>query len=737
MNDIEQRIAALSPAQRALFEQRLKQKGLGTKSVSTQISAIPKRQSSDAPPLSLAQERFWLMHQLESEIHLYNESNLFRFTGKLNGEALEKSLNEVIKRHEILRTNFQLLDGQPVQIIASDLTLKLPIIDLQEVSESDREVKVKQIIQKISSRPFDLTQGALLRAILLKIKPNEHLFLVTMHHVLCDGWSMKIFFQELANFYQAFSENKLLNLPKLPIQYADFAIWQREKIARQEYANHLSYWKQQLAGTLPVLELPTDYPRPAVQSFRGARTSLILSENLTQVLKSLSQREGVTLFVMLLTAFKILLYRYTGQLDLLVGTPISDRTKIEAERLIGCMLNTLVLRTDLSGNPSFRQLLTRVRDVTLAAYTHQALPFEQLVKELQPNRDLSHSPLFQVLFVFLEAPLLSLELPGLVMEPLMVDSGISKFDLTLYLEDSKQGLIGVVEYNTDLFKSETIARMLGHFQTLLEGIVTDPEQSIANLPLLTKSEKQQFREWNRTESDYPQACIHELFEMQVERTPDAVAVVFEGKILTYRELNQRANQLAHYLRELGVSAEQFIGICVERSLSIIIGLLAILKAGGVYVPLDPEYPPNRLAFMVKDTGVSLLLTQEKFADKLPEINAKKVYLDSNVWTTHSTANPTNLVTLDNLVYTIYTSGSTGKPKGVLIFHGALTNCLIAFQQKLGLSGGDTFLSVTTLSFDIAALELYLPLILGNRLIIASREVATDGTQLLKLIHSSG
>ncbi len=719
MNDIEQRIAALSPAQRALFEQRLKQKSLGSKNVSTQVSAISKRQTSDAPPLSLAQERFWLMHQLESEIHLYNESNLFRFTGKLNGEALEKSLNEVIKRHEILRTNFQLLDGKPVQIIASDLTLNLPIIDLQEVSESDREVKVKQIIQEISSRPFDLTQGALLRAILLKIQPNEHLFLVTMHHILCDGWSMKVFFQELANFYQAFSENKPSNLPELPIQYADFAIWQREKIARQEYANHLSYWKQQLAGTLPVLELPTDYPRPAVQSFRGARASLVLSENLTQALKSLSQREGVTLFVLLLTAFKILLHRYTGQLDLLVGTPISDRTQIETERLIGCMLNTLVLRTDLSGNPSFRQLLARVRDVTLAAFAHQELPFEQLVKELQPNRDLSHTPLFQVMFVFLEAPLLSLELPGLMMQPLMVDSGISKFDITLFLEDSKQGLIGAVEYNTDLFKPETIARMLGHFQTLLEGIITDPEQEISNLPLLTATEMRQFVEWNDTQFEYPQACIQELFEAQVERTPDAVAVVFEGESLTYRELNQQANQLAHYLRGLRVEAETLVGICLERSLNMIVALLAILKAGGAYLPLDPAYPKERLAYMLEDSQVSLLLTQQHLVETLPPSNARAICLDgdSEIPAGESEENLAIASTPDNLAYVIYTSGSTGKPKGVLITHRNVVRLFSATQSWFNFDRRDVWTLFHSYAFDFSVWEIWGALLYGGRLIV--------------------
>ena len=701
------------------------------------LPTIPKRHPSEPLPLSLAQERFWVMQQLESDLHLYNESNLFRLTGELNKIALEQSLNEIIKRHEILRTNFQTPDGKPVQIIADRRPLTIQIINLQDLPETERDDKVKQIVTDSSSFPFNLAEGALLRAIILQVKPNEQLFLLTMHHILCDGWSMNVLFQELATLYQAFKDRKPSPLPELPIQYGDFSLWQRQKLAEPEYATHLNYWKQQLGENLPVLELPADYPRPAIQSFRGARTRIELPEDLTQQLKTLNQQEGVTLFVLLLTAFKILLYRYTGRVDLLVGTPISDRASIETEHLIGCMLNTLVLRTDLSGNPSFRKLLARVRDVTLTAYAHQELPFEQLVKELQPNRDLSHTPLFQVMFVFLEAPLLSLELPGLTAQPLMVDSGISKFDISLFLEDSKQGLIGVIEYNSDLFKPETITRMLGHFQTLLAGIVAHPEREISTLPLLTAAEMQQFAEWNNTRTDYPQACIHELFEAQVERTPDAVAVEFAGQTLTYRELNQRANQLAHSLIERGVGVEVLVGICVERSLEMLVGLLGIIKAGGAYVPLDPTYPQERLTFMLEDAAVPVLLTQQKLVPILPAGQARVLCLDSN-WNQigqQSRENPRVQITGDRPIYTIYTSGSTGKPKGATNSHQALCNRLLWMQDTYKLTAEDRVLQKTPFSFDVSVWEFFWPLLAGARLVIARPGGHQDPAYLVKLIAS--
>lgn len=761
MNDLAKRIAALSPEQRVLFELRLKQKGLNAR----QAQSIPKRKASDALPLSLAQERLWVLHQLQPDIPLYNESILFRLTGKLNRVALEQSLNEIIRRHEILRTCFQVVEGQPMQVIAPTLTLTLPVVDLQEIRSTEQEAKVKQVATQDSSHPFDLTRGPLLRGTLLRLREKEHVMLLTMHHIISDGWSWKVFFQELAALYQAFCNRSPSPLPQLPIQYADFALWQRQWLEGKGLSTQLTYWKQQLDAAPPVLGLPTDYPRPAVQTFRGARETLILPQPLTGALKSLSQQEGVTLFMLLLAAFKTLLYRYTRQDDILVGTPIANRTQIETESLIGCFVNTLVLRTDLSSNPSFRELLDRVREVTLGAFAHQ-VPFEQLVKELQPQRVLSHNPLFQVMFVFQDAPLLALDLPGLTLQPLIVDSGIAKFDLTLFLEDTKQGLIGALEYNTDLFDTGTITRMLGHFQTLLEGIAAAPDQCLNDLPLLTAEQHQLMVEWNDTTIDYPQdRCIHELFEAQVEQTPDAVALVFEDQQLTYRQINQRANQLAHYLRRLlteakpslGVESEVLVGICMERSLLMVVGLLGILKAGGAYVPLDPEYPPERLAFMLEDAQVPVLLTQQKLLDdgRLTINNQQSavnthpivVCLDTDweairlsISAQATQENPGSLaqnlsstVNPENLAYVIYTSGSTGLPKGTMNTHRGLSNRLHWMQQAYQLTPADRVLQKTPFSFDVSVWEFFWPLLNGACLVMAQPGGHQDCAYLVKLI----
>lgn len=735
--DFNQRIAALSPEQRALFELRLKQKELNVK----RVTSISKRKASDRLTLSLIQERLWVLHQLQPDIPLYNESSLFRLIGDLNTIVFEKSLNEIIQRHEILRTSFQIVDSQPVQVIAPTLTVTLPIVDLQGQSETERKVKVKQIVTTASSQPFDLTQAPLLRGTLIRVKEQEHIMLLTMHHIISDGWSWKVFYQELAALYQAFCNGERSPLAELPIQYADFALWQRQSVDEAS-DRQLAYWKQQLDGASPVLALPTDSPRPAIQSFRGAREPLILTQAITAALKALSKQEGITLFTLLLAAFKTLLYRYTGQTDLLVGTPIANRTQIETENLLGCFVNTLVLRTDISSNPSFRELLARVRETTLAAYANQDVPFEQLVKELQPERALSYNPLFQVMFVFQDAPLLALELPDLTLTPLIADSGIAKFDLTLFLEDTKHGLMGALEYNTDLFKADTITRMLGHFQALLESIVANPDRQVADLTILTAAERHQLLvEFNQNQSkiQHPKStidrCLHHLIEAQVEQTPDAVAVVFENEQLTYRELNCRANQLAHYLQLLGVKPEVLVGICLDRSLEMAIALLGILKAGGAYVPLDPTYPKERLAFVIEETQLPVLLTQQHLRESIPQHQAHTVCVDTE-WQAialHSQENIDSGVRSKNLAYTIYTSGSTGKPKGVQITHDAAVNFLNSMRQEPGLSQQDVLLAITTISFDIAALELYLPLIVGAKIVLVSREVASDGVQLSNIL----
>jgi amino acid adenylation domain-containing protein len=742
---------------RCLFEfptvAELAQKIVICNQIEQAFSSPIKRVSRDRElPLSFAQQRLWFLHQLEPDSAAYNLPKTVRLRGKLNIAALKGSLREVMRRHEILRTNLAIKNGKPVQIIACDPAINLPVIDLQELPETQREAEALQLATIEAQRPFDLANDSLIRGTLVKLDEEDYLLVLTLHHIISDGWSTAVLIREVATLYQAFCNGKPSPLPELPIQYADFAIWQQEW--SKEYLQHqLTYWKQQLSGDLPILKLPCDRPRLAVQTFNGSTRSLQLSANLSELLKNLSQQQGVTLFMTLLAAFKTLLHRYTGQEDILVGSPIANRDRQEIEQLIGFFVNTLVLRTNLEGNPSFQELLKRVREVALGAYAHQNLPFEKLVDSLQPQRDLSHTPLFQVMFVLQNAPTTPLELPDLTLKPLEITSKTAKFDLTLYVEEADTGLIVNLEYNTDLFDASTINRMLGHYQRLLESIVVNSHQRLSELSLLTEAEQQQLLvEWlvgkQGEVSQSPITLVHQLFEAQVERTPDAVAVIFEDKQLSYQELNQRANQLAHYLISLGVKPEVLVGICVERAslsrgasltLEMLIALLAILKAGAAYVPLDPAYPQERIAYILEDAQISLLLTQQHLIVQLPQHQAKVICLDTE-WNSIAQENQDNLVTevtSSNLAYVIYTSGSTGKPKGVQIQHGAVVNFLTSMRQTPGITERDILLSVTTITFDIAALELYLPLIVGASVAIASREVASNGIQLLAEIADSG
>ena len=673
-----------------------------------------------ALPLSFAQQRLWFIDQLEPNSSAYNMPVAYRLTGQLNITALEQSLNEIIRRHEVLRITFPAVDEQPSQAIAPSITLTLPLTDLGEHPETEREVIAQQIATQEAQQPFNLAQEPLFRAKLLHLTEAEHMLLLNMHHIISDGWSFDVFFRELTALYTAFSHGQSSPLPELPIQYADFAHWQREWLQDEVIESQLSYWRQQLKGSLPILQPPTDHPRPPVQTYRGTYQSLKLPLNLTKALKALSQQEAVTLFMTLLAAFQTLLSCYSGQEDIIVGIPIAGRNQVETEGLIGLFVNSLAIRTNLSINPSFRQLLSQVREVTLEAYEHQDLPLEKLIEELKPERDLSRSPLFQVMFVFQNTPRQPWELPGLTITPLEVHSGTSKFDLTLDLKETSEGIKGGIEYNTDLFDSATITRMVGHFQTLLESIVANPQQRLSDLPLLTAAEQHQLLvEWNNTRTDYPSnTCIHQLFEVQAEQTPNAVAAVFGSEQLTYRELNHRANQLAHHLQELGVGSETCVGICVERSLDILVGLLGILKAGAAYLPLDPAYPQERLTFMLEDAQVPVLLTQQLQVEKLPSHRAKVVCLDTD-WDAinrESQENPISSVTADNLAYVMYTSGSTGLPKGVNIIHRGVVR-LVKGANYADLSAEQIFLQVAPISFDASTWEIWGSLLNGARLVI--------------------
>ncbi|WNN92284.1 non-ribosomal peptide synthetase [Gloeocapsopsis dulcis] len=733
MNDFSQQIAALSPEQRMIFEKRLKQKGLNQLQTPEAFKIIiPKRKNSSNLPLSFAQQRLWFFQQLNPENSAYNIFSALHIQGRLNLAILEKVFTEIVRRHESLRTTFTTnSEGQPIQVIASSQPLTLPIIDFKHLV--NRQEEVQNLATQEAQKPFDLTKP-LLRLTLVQLADTEYVLLLTIHHIISDRWSLGILVREMKVLYEAFSSGQPSPLPELPIQYGDWSVWQQRYLQGEVLSNQTNYWKKQLAN-LPIIELPTNRPRPAIATYKGAKQSFELSKALSDALKALSVKEGTTLFTLLLTVFKVLLHKYTNQNDIVVGTDIANRNRVETERLIGFLINTLVLRTDLSGNPTFRQVLNRVREVTLKAYDYQDLPFDHLVDILKPERNLSEMvPLFQVKIDLQLAQVEALELSNLTISPLNFDNGTAKFELRFNLLETEEGLTGLVEYSTDIFDASTITRMVEHYRNLLEGIVANPQQRLSDLSFLTQAERHQLLvEWNDTSIEYPQQqCIHQLFEEQVKRTPDAIAVVFEDEQLTYRELNTRANQLAHYLRSLGVKPEVLVGICVERSLDMVIGLLAILKAGGAYVPLDPSYPQERLAYILEDTQASVLLTQASLLEVIPPHKAQVICLDTD-WhliAQQSQENVFSEATTGNLAYTIYTSGSTGKPKGVQIPHIALSNFLLAMQQSPGITTEDTLLAVTTYSFDIAALELFLPIIVGGCLVITNREVSSDGTQLL-------
>ncbi|MFN5969836.1 MAG: non-ribosomal peptide synthase/polyketide synthase [Microcystis sp.] len=700
---------------------------------------LPRTKDTELP-LSFAQQRLWFLDQLQPNSALYNIPMVLHFRGNLNQKALEQSLREICNRHEVLRTNFVTIDGQPTQIIQTTRET-ISVVDLQDLPIHEQEEKTEQLKQKQATQTFDLAKESLIRITLVVLSETEHLLLVCMHHIISDGWSIEVFIHELTSLYNAYTQNHPANLAPLPIQYADFAVWQKQWLQGDVLQTQLNYWQNQLTAAPPLLSLPTDHPRPAVQSFVGTQQEFSLSPKLSQALNELSRQQGVTLFMTLLAAFDALLYRYTGSSDILVGTPIANRNRGEIEGLIGFFVNTLVMRTDVSDNPSFSQLLTRVREVTMDAYAHQDLPFEMLVEALQPERDLSHTPLFQVAFVLQNTPKSEIAMTGLTVTDLPPENTTAKFDLTLAMVNTDDGLKGVWEYNTDLFESSTIERLSGHFLNLLGGIAANPQARISQLPLLTESETNQLLiEWNNTQVDYPEyKCIHQLFEEQVKRTPDAVAVVCSQQQLTYNELNCRANQLAHYLRKLGVKPDELVGICLERSLDMIVGLLGILKAGGAYLPLDPDYPSERLQFAIADAQLSLLLTQEGLIDKLPEHQARLILLDrfTEEINQNSQDNLTGVVTANNLANLIYTSGSTGKPKGVMVEHRGLFNLAQAQIKTFNLQSNSRLLQFASLNFDASIWEIIMAIGAGATLYLDTKDALMPGLPLMERLKDYG
>jgi amino acid adenylation domain-containing protein len=710
---LPERITNLSPEKRDLLQRLLRKKGMEA----TQGLAIPRREPSDSPPLSFAQQRLWVLHQLDPGNASYNMPEAVRLSGPLKVRTLELSLNEVIRRHEVLRTTFRTTEDGPVQVITPALTLDLPFLDLSELTEPEREAEARRLTAEEAARPFDLASGPVLRASLLRLGPEEHVLLFTMHHIASDVWSMGVLVREVMALYNAFSRGQQSPLQELPIQYADYAVWQRQWLQGAELERQLDYWKRQLTGAPTVLELPTDRTRPAVQSSRGASQSFSLTRTLSESLLRLARQENCTAFMCLLAAFNTLLYRYTGQSDLLVGTPMAGRSRSETEPLIGFFVNTLVLRTDLSGGPSFRELLGRVREASLGAAAHQDLPFEKLVEELQPERDLSRSPLFQVMFVLqnvrLEAPALS----ELKLLPIGEAPAIAKFDLTLFMSETEGELGGSFEYNTDLFEAATIARMVEHFEQLLEAIAANPDQSISTLPVLAEAECDALLvSFNQTAREYPKAiCIHELIERQAEETPNAVAVSFKDERLTYEELNRRSNQVARRLREMGVGPDVLVGVLIGRSPELPIALLGVLKAGGAYLPLDSSQPQERLAVVLADARVRVLLTVERMREALSGQGVPLICVDAERAQLErlDARNLAPLASPENLAYVIYTSGSTGVPKGAMIPHRGLVNYLSWCVGAYSVAEGQGAPVHSPIGFDLTVTSLFAPLLAGR------------------------
>ncbi|HKS08030.1 MAG TPA: amino acid adenylation domain-containing protein [Pyrinomonadaceae bacterium] len=685
-------------------------------------------------PLSFAQQRLWFLHQMDPSNAAYNMPLAFRLSGHLDVDALQWSLDEIVRRHEILRTTFDLLDQEPVQLIAATGTLTLTVTDFSSLPPSVSEAEAEMLATEETQRPFDLVNGPLIRARLMRLAANEQVLLVTMHHIISDGWSQTILMNELGALYEATVVGRNSPLPELSIQYADFAEWQRTWLQGDVLDQQLDYWRKHLRGAPPSLELPTDRPRPAVQTFNGAIHSFALSRDLSARLLELSRREDATPFMTLLTAFCVLLYRYTGQADIVVGTPVANRNRQELESLIGFFVNTLVLRVDLSGNPTFRELLARVREVSLGAYAHQDLPFEMLVEELSPTRDASRNPLFQVMFALQNTPVAAARELELNISPVEVKTARAQFDLMLDMTDVDGQFYVSFVYNTDLFDASTIQLTGERLKVLLAGVVHGAGKRISTLPVLTAPELRRLLiEWNYTAKEFADAAaIHRLFEQQVERAPEAVALVFEERRMTYEELNQQANKLAHYLRAAGVGPESFVGLLLERSPEMIGALLAILKAGGAYVPLDPASPPARLAYMVDDARISVLVTDSRLATRLPLSQSVRVtYIDDAEIAKHSDRNPSLRTSGDNAAYVIYTSGSTGAPKGVVLAHSSVCNQIAAMAQRFDIGPESCVLQFASLGFDASVFEIFTALTTGARLCLVSRETMLSGGRLVE------
>jgi amino acid adenylation domain-containing protein len=687
-------------------------------------------------PASFAQQRLWFLDQLEPGTAAYNLARAFRITGPLDPNSLSLAIEAVMRRHESLRTVFDSVDGDTRQIVLSDVNVNVPIIDLTGTPEHSREAEALRIASEEGKKSFDLTKGPLFRAVLLHLGPDQYLLALVMHHIITDGWSIAVLFREITSCYHSITNGQESNLPELPLQYAEYAQWQREYMTGEVLAKQVGYWKSKLAGAQTILDLPTDHPRPTTHSWHGATEELILDSKVLAELKRFAQNEGGTLFMVALAGFQALLRRYTMQDSILVGTPIAGRNELEIENVIGLFVNTLIFRADFNDNLTFRDLVRQVRAFALEAFAHQDVPFEKLVEELVPQRLVDTTPLFQVMFTFQNIPKQVLEIPGLVMKEVPFETGIAKFDLSAEVFENN-GLHCRFEYNTDLFDRLTIRRMLNHFQNLLNAAVKNPDLPLPEIPLMSAQERHQVLvEWNDTTADYARdLSIHEAFEQQVVRSPDSTALLFKGKKFSYQQVNEDANRLAHHLIKRGLQPGALVGIALQRSAEMVVALLAVLKAGAAYVPLDPSYPIERLTFMLQDSGVWGVVTISDIKEKLRHQMSNVVAADADgeLVGTEPANNPASSRDSGQRAYIIYTSGSSGTPKGVEGTHRAAVNRFAWMWRTYPFQAGEVCCHKTNLGFVDSVWEIFGPLLAGIPSVIIPQEVVRDPEELLRTL----
>jgi amino acid adenylation domain-containing protein len=715
-----------------LFEELLKKKGIHM----PKGAALTRRSHPGPYPLSFSQRRIWFLQQFDIKSAAYNDPTALRIIGPLNIPVLEQTFNEIMRRHQVLGMTFRNQQGQPNQSPHEKSDISISVTSPSKENGKSMEDQTREFVNRFSSQPFDLSAEIPIRAVLLKRAEDDYALVVNIHHIVMDGWSKGIMLQELMDLYEAFNQGKPSPLKELPVQYTDYVLWHHEWMQGKLYESQVAYWREKLAGAPPMLEMPTDFPRPGIPSGKGSLEPFSLSQHKLQALNDLARQENVTFFMLMMAAYNTLLFRYGGQEDILVGTPIAGRHRLELENLIGLFVNTLVIRTDLSGEPTFKTLLGRVRTTALQAYSHQDIPFEKLVEELNPQRNLSITPLFQVMFQLQNAPMPPVHISGLTITPIQIDTGFSQVDLSLTLWEEPGIMKGTFEYNTDLFTPLFIKRMIAHFQALLTGITTDVNQAISLLPIMSEEEKHQLVvEWNDTAADYPrQSCIYELFASCVQKYPDEEAVIFAEQRLTYDRLNQQANQLAHLLQKMNIGPETLVGICMENSLELIVGIIGILKAGGAYIPMDPAYPDERLITILNDAQPQVLLTQPSYSNRFDGYKGKIICLDAEKdVSAGESADCINNCKPGNAACIIYTSGSTGEPKGILIDNKNIVNLVYSFIMSYQPGPDDNILPLTSIASASFVGEI-LPIVTsGGGVVLADKVYFLDMKKLTEIL----